>query len=156
MANATVTLIGDRLYAINAAISGVKARRYFPEDYTQSAMHPLLIALPGAMTPSYDNVGANDDQHTQTFEIILLVKAFLAGIPTQSAQTDAETLMDTVYDTYRARPLLEHGGAALDGVIQTRMSGHGGIEPFGEDVILCMVRFPILITTLKTFAFARS
>lgn len=143
----TVTLIQDRLYAINQTIADVNARRTFPQEIAP-AMLPLLVTLPGRSTRQSTRVGFGDDEQTRTFRLIVVVEAWMAGIPTESAQLLAETLMDTIQDEYLSRPRLELAGEALADVTRVVLGDDSGIIPFSTK--FAAVEFPLAVTYLKS------
>lgn len=153
MANATVTLIGDRIYAINQTISGVNSSRYFPQNFADSGLHPLLVGVPGAFTRE-PNLPFLEDGGDRVWSLVLIVEAWMAGIPSETAQRDAEALIETVRDAYLSRPLLRLNGADLDGVIRSEIGDDTGIIPFPDMPELCMVRFPLTVETYKSFTIA--
>ena len=142
----SVEAIMDRLHAINGTISGVKARRTFPQHLDAAAL-PLLVCLPGRSTRNSGRIGAGQDEQTRVFRLLLVVEAWMAGIPTESAQRKAETLIDAVTAAYLARPRLELDGALLDGVTRVTLGEDSGIIAFGERAA---VEFPLTITYVKT------
>ena len=153
MAYATLALIGDRLHAIHQTVSGAKARRYFPTNYHESALHPLLYFTWGAAQHFVPGAGAQQYSGERTWEVVLIVGAFLAGLPTESVSQSAETMNERIIDAYITRPKLELAGAALDGVERVELQTDSGLIPFAEDPTLACVRFPLLITTRKIFSF---
>jgi hypothetical protein len=138
-----VTAIADRIYAINGTISGVKAQRTFPQRFD---MLPLLVCLPGRSTRDSARIGAGRDEQTRVFRLLLVVEAWMAGIPTESAQKRAESLIDTVTAAYLARPRLELDGAPLDGVTRVSVGGDSGIIAFAGRAA---VEFPLTITYIR-------
>lgn len=142
----TVTVIADRIYAINGTISGVKARRTFPQHLDAAAL-PLLVCLPGRSSRETERIGAGRDEQTRVFRLMLVVEAWLAGIPTESAQKRAESLIDVVQAAYLARPRLELDGEPLDGVTRVTLDEDSGIIAFGERAA---VEFPLTVTYVKT------
>jgi len=148
---ATVTTVQDRICAINQTISDVNAERYFPEN-PDSARMPLLTCLPGRNV-NQKGRGTNSNLGTREYRLLLIVEAWMAGIPTESAQADAETLIDAIEDAYLCRPRLElNGGDPLDGVTAVTLGGDSGLIPFGE--LWVAVEWPLSITTRKTFDYA--
>lgn len=138
----SVTAIMDRLHAINGTISGVKARRTFPQHLNAAAL-PLLVCLPGRSTRNSGRLGAGHDEQTRVFRLLLVVEAWMAGIPTESAQRKAESLIDAVTAAYLARPRLELEGDPLNGVTRVTLGEDSGIVAFGERAA---VEFPLAIT----------
>ncbi len=141
----SVSTIADRIYAINGTISGVKARRTFPQHIDGAAL-PLLVCLPGRSTRNTARVGAGRDEQTRVFRLILVVESWLAGIPTESAQKRAESLIDTLAAAYLARPRLELDGDPLDGVTRVTLGEDSGIIAFGERAA---VEFPLNVTYIQ-------
>jgi hypothetical protein len=141
----TVTQIADRLEAINATIGGVRARRTFPPRL-DSAMLPVLVALPGHSERDEARLGAGYDRQTRAFRLVLIAGAWMSGLPTESAQRKAETLIDAVQAAYLARPRLELDGVPLDGVLRVTFDSDSGIVPLGE---YAAVEFHLTVTYLK-------
>ncbi len=142
----SVTAIMDRIHAINGTITGVKARRTFPQQFDAAAL-PLLVCLPGRSTRATGRIGAGQDEQTRVFRLLLVVEAWMAGIPTETAQRKAESLIDAVSSAYLARPRLELNGAPLDGVTRVMLGEDSGIIAFGERAA---VEFPLMVTYVKT------
>jgi len=142
----TVTSIADRIHAINGTISGVKARRTFPQ-HIDAASLPLLVCLPGRSERSTARIGAGRDEQTRLFRLILIVDSWQAGIPTESAQKRAESLIDAVAAAYLARPRLELDGVPLDGVTRVTLGGDSGIIAYGDRAA---VEFPLAVTYVNT------
>ncbi len=129
--SATVAAIQDRLHAINGAIDGVKARRTFPQRLDPAGL-PALIALPGAAERYTARIGTGGDQQTRLFRLLLIVTAWAAGVPTESAQRKTEALIDAVADVYQCRPRLELDGAPLEGVVSAELLEDSGITVLGD------------------------
>lgn len=144
MAFATVKLIGDRLYAIHQAIGGgLHAERYFPQAF-ESAQLPLLLFQWGAKQPIPS--GAAVVHASRLWTLTLYAGAWMAGLPSQSAQVSAETWVDVIELTYAARPRLELDGAPLDGVFSTAVvAPDNGLEDSGDG--FAIVRWSLAITT---------
>ncbi len=138
----SVPAIMDRIHAINGTISGVKARRTFPQHLDAAAL-PLLVCLPGRSTRNPARIGAGQDEQTRVFRLLLVVEAWMAGIPTESAQRKAESLIEAVAAAYLTRPRLELDGDPLDGVTRVTLSEDSGITAFGERAA---VEFPLAVT----------
>jgi len=153
MADATTPLIGDRIYAINNLLDvpgfTVKTRRYWPNNFTNGGMHPLLVAVPGGFTLAGD-LPLEEHGGDRTWSLYLVVEAWMKGIPSESAQKAAEALIDPIHALYKARPLLRLNDNGLDGVIGAEMGEDTGIIPFPGVPELCLVRFPLVITTRAT------
>lgn len=142
----SVTTIMDRLYAINGTIAGVKARRTFPQHLDAAAL-PLLVCVPGRSTRNTGRIGAGQDEQTRVFRLLLVVEAWMAGMPTESAQRKAESLIDAVGAAYLGRPRLELNGDPLEGVTRVTLGEDSGIIAFGERAA---VEFPLMVTYIKT------
>jgi hypothetical protein len=153
MAFATITLIGDRLHAINQTITGTKTRRYFPQNYHDSALHPLLYFTWGQALHQVPEAGSQVYFGERGWELVLLVGAWEQGLPTESMSVLAETLTERIIDAYITRPKLELVGASLDGVERAKLQTDTGLVPFAEDITLACVRFPLEISSRKTFSF---
>lgn len=152
MAYATISLTGDRLHAIHQTITGVKARRYFPSNYTDSALHPLLYPTWGQAQHYVPGAGSQQYAGERSWELVLIVGAWLNGLPTESISHDAETITERIIDAYITRPKLELVGTSLDGVERAELQTDSGLIPFAEDQAYACVRFPLLITTRKIFS----
>lgn len=153
MTDATIVLVADRLHAIHQTISGVTASRYFPRNF-DSAVLPLVTAVPGRRVRDTESVGRREDLSVRTWDVVLFVDNWMGGLPTETAQADTETLMDTLSDTYLARPLLELNGASLPGVLSAVLTEDTGVLTLEGDNAIALVRFSLVITTLKQFEFA--
>lgn len=143
MTTLTVPLIGDRLYAINATITGVHARRYFPTNFYEAALHPLVMALPGQLR-SDTNPGAQRNGMMRTWTLMCIVGDSMAGVPSESAQKVGEALLDTIYDTYRRRPHLELSGQDTYALTCT-ITGDSGVIPFSQQTELASILFTLSI-----------
>lgn len=141
-----VTLIQERLYEINRSIAEVTAARVF-SGQPDSAVLPLLFSLPGRSTRNVQRIGAERDEQTRTFRLMLVVEAWMAGFPTESAAISAEELIDTIQAVYLARRRLELDGEPLDGVSSALLGEDSGIIPFGP---YAAVEFPLQITYITT------
>ena len=127
MAAATVAVILDRLHAINQLLGGVyKSTRYFPPSL-DSAKLPLLCAIPGQNARSWNHT--NQRLNTRDYLIMCFVGEFLQGLPTQTAQTNAETLMPLIEALYdqRNRLQLAAGDSGLDNINSADLRTDSGI-----------------------------
>lgn len=143
--SAVVSSIQGRLYAINQTITGVNALRVF-NGQPDSAMLPLIFSVPGRSTRATAQIGAQRDEQTRIFRLILVVEAWMAGFPTETAQLSAETLIDTIQEAYLTRPRLELDDAPLDAVSRVLLPDDTGIVPFGP---YAAVEYPLAITYHK-------
>lgn len=122
----TVAAICDRFYAINLTISGVHARRYFPENIeTNSAAFPLLTVVPGSNTRR--SSASNMRENLRDYLLIGIVGNFSAGLPTQSAQTNAEALINSIEVKYDPLNTLQLNGVGLASVLEVLYRGDSGI-----------------------------
>ena len=106
---ATVTVILDRIHAINQLLTApYKAARYFPQNL-DSARLPLLVPVFGANQRS----GNSQDQriNRRSFTIIGFCGSFTQGLPTESAQKIAEQMVTDVENLYDARNRLQLNGS---------------------------------------------
>lgn len=134
-------VIGDRLHAIHGTMSGLHARRYMPGNYSDSALHPLAIPFPGQAT--YSRLYESMERVSRTWTLAFFVGAMLAGIPTESAQKNAEVLIRNIREAYGQRDRLQlSAGDPLDFVISAQLQSDTGIY---EVEGLARVDFPILI-----------
>ena len=143
--SAVVTSIQGRLYAINQTITGVNAMRVF-HGQPDSAMLPLIFSVPGRSSRNTSQIGAQRDEQTRIFRLILVVEAWMAGFPTETAQLSAETLIDTIQEAYLTRPRLELNDEPLDAVSRVLLPDDTGIVPFGP---YAAVEYPLAITYHK-------
>lgn len=154
MANATVTLVLDRIHAINETISGVKAKRYFPQNINNTAIYPFVVPMVGRMTTRSRVSGAQFEHVTREYSLLLVVEAWMAGIPTESASTDAETLIESITNAYIQRPRLELAAQQpLDGVKEIHLGEDSGITALDQGLLVAVVRWSLLVTTIKQFTF---
>ena len=153
MTDATVPRIGDRIHAINSllAVPGftVKTRRYWPQNFKDSALHPLLTAIPGSLSIAPD-LPLQELGGERTWNLYLVVEAWMAGIPSETAQKAAEALTDPIHRLYKSRPLLRLDDNGLDGVLGAELGEDTGLIPFPGVPELCLVRFPLTVTTRAT------
>lgn len=143
--SAVVTSIQGRLYAINQTLTGVNAVRVF-HGQPDSAMLPLIFSVPGRSSRNTSQIGAQRDEQTRIFRLILVAEAWMAGFPTETAQLSAETLIDTIQEAYLTRPRLELNDEPLDAVSRVLLPDDTGIVPFGP---YAAVEYPLAITYHK-------
>lgn len=155
MTDVTVTLVLDRIHAINQTLTGVKTSRYFPENL-DSAKFPLLFPLWEHRTRDLTNTGRGRDKSTRLYRLYLIVEAWEGRIPTESAAKDAEALVEQIGNAYLGRPRLDLAGAPLNGVLECAFSEDSGVSPFSQDYELAAITFSLLVTTAKTFTFITS
>lgn len=152
MANATVTLVLDRIHAINGThITGVKSSRYHPGN-ADSARLPLMTAYFGQRTTPA-GVAVDNRHDTRVYDLVCIVGTFLGGLPSETAQRNAETVVERIIDAYATRPRLElNGNTALDGVVRATIGNDSGLEALdlGGNVLYAALRFPLTVTTRKT------
>lgn len=145
----SITTVLDRMHSINGTISGVKAKRYFPEGL-DSAKLPCLVPLFGRVI----SVAASSKTWahvTREYTQYLIVEAWMAGLPTESASADAETLTDAINAAYFARPRLElDGSTPLATVKEITVQPDSGLAALAEGIPVAIVRFPIYVTTVET------
>jgi hypothetical protein len=145
--------VADRLHAIHGTMVGVTAERYFPERI-DTAMLPLITAMAGRRT--FAQGAARVEHSVRLWTLMLICGAWIAGLPTATAQANAESLIDVVTDAYRSRPRLELVGMSpLGGVVRARLLDDGGIESLENGANgLAVVRWTLEVTTHVTFAYA--
>lgn len=153
MPDATIPRIGDRIYAINNLLDvpgvTVTTARFWPENFRDSGRHPLLVAVHGTFSIAPD-LPLQEWGGDRTWNLYLIVEAWLAGVPSESAQKAAEALTEPIHQLYRTRPLLRLNDNGLDGVIGAEMGEDTGLIPFPGVPELCLVRFPLTVTTRAT------
>lgn len=120
----TVAAACDRFYAINQTISGVHAERYFPQNF-DSAKWPLVTVVPGNNTRR--SISSNQRENLRDYLLIGIVGDFSAGLPTKTAQANAEALINLVETTYDPLNTLQLSGVGLASVIDVLYRGDTGI-----------------------------
>lgn len=138
MATATVPDILDRIHAINQTITGVKARRYF--DNTDSAKLPLLVAYPRRVI-ARERLYEWQVRITREFVIVAILGSFMQGIPTESAQKLAESLVESIEDAYGTRDRLQLNGDTLVNLYRADLGADTGIIEREGD--LAVIEFPL-------------
>lgn len=157
MAHATVSLIGDRLHAINQLLSvsgyAIKSRRYFPNEINTGIM-PLLVPMWGRQGIAVPTAGAAQFQGGRLWEIRLYAGDWMMGYPSESAQKAAEAIVDPLIALYVARPrlALADGGNELDGVLLVEMQEDSGLTS-DETGTIALVRLPLLIQARYSFSY---
>lgn len=153
MADATIPRIGDRIFAINSTLDipdvTVHTKRYWPQNFDDSAHHPLLVAVHGSFSIAPD-LPLEEWGGDRIWNLYLVVEAWMAGVPSVTAQKAAEALTGPIHQLYRSRPLLRLDDTGLDGVIGAEMGEDTGLIPFPGVPKLCLVRFPLTVTTRAT------
>lgn len=148
MAFATETLIGNRFYAIHqtSPFTGLHARRYWPTNYTSSALWPLIVAEPAqllnvsAASPNLQNI-------TRLWNCVLILGEYTEGVPSESIQTLGETWLYQLRVNYAVLRRLDLNKTALDGVVQTiAVQPDQGIVPFQYNAALASITLPISVT----------
>ena len=161
MAAASTKDVGDRLHNINAQVlkpaytaGTLVCRRYWPTNFHESALHPLIVPVPGArLGVNNPPAGAEIVHYTRTWNLVLVLGATLQGLPVESVQKAGETLLDLLIDVYAARPNLELAGE-LDGVVKISFPDDAGITTMLDNQ-LAVIRFPIEVTLRKAVSYAR-
>lgn len=154
----TVKLIMDRLQAINQQIAAeivsdgvaaaVQTPRYFPQN-RDSADMPMIIAIPGNATHDNSKFGREGISTLRNYTIVLYVRNFMSGIPTESTQTQAEKLMDYIWSGYWNRPRLETSSGDNDplaGVLErAQITSDTGIVQETDNI--AAVRYTLQVET---------
>lgn len=151
MADPTVTLVQDRLHAINQTLASINAERHFvPAGALADAKLPLVFPLPRGNRNLRG--GAREDYHTRTYHLVVVAWHFLASRPVVSAQAAAEAAIDELRDAYLARPnLFLAGSGDMDGVLSCVVGGDGGVEPLFYEPSFASVVIPLEIETNKDY-----
>ncbi len=118
MADLTVVALLDRIHAINGTITLASGTltpfRFFPREWTAAglpAIFPLLA--PATYEPS---AGKGPIRGVRQVKLLAPVGRPNAGLLTETAQNNAELVIDPIIRTYRLTPLLQLSNTALDGV----------------------------------------
>lgn len=157
MAEPTVDVVQDRLYAINQLIDAdLAASRYYP---TSTDRLPLITSIPSRASHNVTTYGTENMLTSRDYLLLMWVENFMAGVPTVTAQRKAETLMDKVIETYWSRPRLELAevNAAgvtvfkpLDGVMEdVRITLDSGIVAEKDNPKIATVRFTLAVETAR-------
>lgn len=149
MADATPAVILDRLHAINQTIGGnVKSTRYFPQSL-DGAKLPLLCAIPGQNARSSNHT--NQKVSTRDYLLLGFVGDFLQGLPTQTAQANAEALIPLVENCYdpRNRLQLAAGDPGLDNINSAELRLDSGIIDY-QGTGMAAVIWTLTITSQRT------
>ena len=142
MAEATITLILDRLHSINGSLSGITSKRYFPQNIgTDAAAWPLVTVVPSAAQHTYPSVSRRMTQ--RDFLLFALVGNFMGGLPTQTAIANAETVIETILSGYEIRPQLQYNDTGLANIERVRIVSDTGLIPEGDG--LATVTFTLRI-----------
>lgn len=139
MTDATPAVILDRIHAINQTIGGnVKSARYFPESLDSPKL-PLLCAIPGQNARSSNHT--NQKFSTRDYLILGFVGDFMQGLPTQTAQTNAEALIPLVEACYdqRNRLQLAAGDPGLDNINSADLRLDSGIIDYANSGIATVI-----------------
>lgn len=156
----TVTEIGDRLHALNkvfvakyneTAKRKMTTRRTWPQNYSNSTLHPFLVPLPMEWNEAgrFPQAGAGAGHQTRVWTLLCILGAFEMGIPTESAQTEGENLLQVLPAYYAPNLKLVLNGEGLVGLVKAEMVGGSGISRLERDSGLSSIKFPIHITTLE-------
>ena len=120
MADLTITQLLDRIHAINQTIAlasgALTCFRYWPRQF-HTAMLPAIVPILGDGT--YNEATYTDAARFVTRNVRLFVPVDNpnTGLLSETAQLNAEAVIQPVIQTYRNTPFLELSGAALNGVI---------------------------------------
>lgn len=146
MTSATVSNIQTRIYAIAATVTGLNQRRYWPPSF-DSAMLPLFVSLVGPATRTALNMNASQFVYERQFSLLVAVATLNQGLPSESAQTAAEAIIESVEDAFLTRTRLQLSANVLDGMKMASLGSDGGIVA-REDIPpgLLVVEFPLTVT----------
>jgi hypothetical protein len=136
VAGITVSEILDRIYAINQTIPGCTAHRYYPTNFDRAKL-PLIVALPSQAQHSHRTEYHHIKQ--RDFLLVCIVGSFLDGLPTESAQREAERLISVIEEIYSAREGLELNQGYLNFVTSAELRTDTGIinyEGTGKAAVL--------------------
>lgn len=136
-----IDTIGDRIYAINQTITGVNTRRYFPQNGAELA--PILVATPGRVTQT-ERLYEGFRRITRQWNLTAIVWNMTAGLPTESAQARAETLIESVEDAYDVRDRLQLNNDTPTYIYRALLGDDSGIVV--RDDGLAVIEFPLLVT----------
>lgn len=149
-----IVSVGDRLHAINQTITGVNAKRYWPTTYGNSALWPFVVPLPGRRTTAQNpRAGAEAQQKTRIWNLLIIVGAMTAGIPSESAQRNGESLLELLMDAYDTLPRLELNDEPLGIVVSSVCLTDNGIEPYPQATDLASIILPLQVTTRRRVPF---
>lgn len=160
MADKSTKDIGDRLHNINTQVLKVAytagtlvCRRYWPSNFHEGALHPLIVPVPGArVSVANPPAGAEIVHYTRTWNLVVVLGATTEGLPGESVQKAGETLLDLLLDVYSARPSLELSGA-LNNIVKAAPGDDAGITTMLDNQF-AVIRFPIEVTYRKAVTFA--
>lgn len=149
----SVPIVLDRLYAINSQINGLSASRYFPANRREK----LITALPRAGRHNTERYGVEQLHTIRNYELILWIRNFFSGAIGETAQREAEELIDLVNYEYWQRPRLElaavnHAGVTVYEPLpivmeDARIISDASIE---VDKDLAVVRYTLSVETVVT------
>lgn len=149
MAEANVVSICDRLHLLHQQnLSGVTASRYWPQN-TDTARLPLIVPVPREATRR--RVAEGIKEVTRTFGLVCLVGKWEGGIPTQSAQSLAEGLMEAIEDVYDGRDRLQVTAAnpqRFDNLDSAQLADDVGITDRDG---LAVLEFSLVVVYLTAF-----
>ncbi len=140
--------IQARLYAINQAITGVRAFEYFDTNIEQNP--PTLVPLMEAMTSNPAALGAQTNVETRTWLLVLLLGDWNQALPTKSVQRSMLQLTPLVREAYLSRPRLELSGSPLDSVQSVKLGSDTGLISFFNSAA---VQIPLLITYRNSYTY---
>lgn len=120
MADLTVPELLDRIHAINDTITmagggTLTAFRYWPRKW-DTHMVPAIVPL--LQPATYDDATFSDTALAGMRQVKLMVPVDSpnAGILNDTAQINAELVIDPIIRAYRQAPYLELSGTRLDGI----------------------------------------
>lgn len=155
-----VKLVGDRLHALNelfaktynkTAVRKLVTRRYWPQNFYAGALHPFIVPMPmeDVVAGRFPQGGASALHNTQTWTLLLVIGEFELGIPTDTAQAEAELLMGRLRVWWASRGGLALDGSRLKGLVKAEILRSTGIGTLAAGSKLAIVRFPIDVTMLE-------
>lgn len=149
----SVPIVLDRLYAINQQISGIFASRYYPATRREK----LITALPGPGRHDFERYGVEQLHTVRNYSLLLWVRNFFSGAIGETAQREAEALIDVIVFDYWQRPRLElaavnHAGVTVQEPLaivmaDARITADTSIE---VDKDLAIVRYTLPVETVVT------
>ena len=153
MADLTVPILLTRINAINETITlpagTLTAFRYWPRELRTAAL-PAIITVLGSGVHDKTTYGGNTMATTRSIRLLVPVDSPNAGLLTETAQRNAEAVIDPILDTYRQLPYLALSGAELDGVINdgATITQDTGIDMMPNTEVLGVV-FTLVIPVIK-------
>jgi hypothetical protein len=136
-----IETIGDRIHAINQTLTGIRAERYFDTNTFQKP--PVIVPTVGRVVQT-ERLYEGFRRITRQWTLTAVVWNMSAGLPSVSAQTRAEALIEVIEDAYDVRDRLQLDGDVPDYVYRALLGDDSGIT-VREDG-LAVIEFPLLVT----------